>query len=276
MTRKPAGAQPGGPAAWAAEQTGPQPGGPAGAAAGPGTRGAGPGGGTGRSGRPSWRAVFFVLAAVAIVGGVAWALLDSRFFVVRSIQVTGTHLVSQADVRATAGIPLGLPLVRVNGAAAARRVEQIRQVQSARVAVQWPDQVTIVVTERTPVLAVPSGGGYQLIDEYGVAVEPAAAPGRLPLLGVPAGTPVSALRGSPAVHAAALIVAELPRPLARSLRAVQAPSATDVSLTLRSGVTIVWGGTDRAAAKARELALLMRTHARHYDVSAPGTAVTSG
>jgi len=73
-----------------------------------------------------------------------------------------------------------------------------------------------------------------------------------------------------------VVVAELPRSLARSLRAVQAPSATGVTLTLRSGVTIVWGGTDRPAAKARELALLMRTHARHYDVSAPGTAVTSG
>ena len=221
--------------------------------------------------------MFFVLAAVAIVAGVAWALLDSRFFVVRSIQVTGTHLVSQADVRAAAGIPLGLPLVRVDGAAAARRVERIRQVQSARVAVQWPDRVTIVVTEREPVLAVTSGGGYQLIDKYGVAVESAAAPpAGLPMLSVPAGTPVSALRGSPAVHAAAVVVAELPRSLARSLRAVQAPSATGVTLTLRSGVTIVWGGTDRPAAKARELALLMRTHARHYDVSAPGTAVTSG
>ncbi len=276
MTRKQAGIQPpGGPAAG---ETGPQRAWPAGdAAGGPGDGTAGPGGRTARSGRQPWRAVFFGLAAVAIVAGVAWALLDSRFFVVRNIQVTGTHLVSQADVRAAAGIRLGLPLVRVDGAAAARRVEQIRQVQSARVSTQWPDRMTISVTERTPVLAVPGAGGYQLIDKYGVAVEPAAAPpAGLPLLLVPAGTVVSALRGSPAVYAAAVIVRELPRSLARSLRAVQASSATDVSLTLRSGVTIVWGGTDRPAAKARELALLMRTHARHYDVSAPGTAVTSG
>jgi hypothetical protein len=31
-----------------------------------------------------------------------------------------------------------------------------------------------------------------------------------------------------------------------------------------------------AAEKSRELALLMRTHARSYNVSAPGTAVTGG
>jgi len=49
-----------------------------------------------------------------------------------------------------------------------------------------------------------------------------------------------------------------------------------VSLQLANGVVIVWGDSSRAAEKARELALLMRTHARLYDVSAPGTAVTQG
>jgi hypothetical protein len=49
-----------------------------------------------------------------------------------------------------------------------------------------------------------------------------------------------------------------------------------VSLQLANGVVIVWGDSSRAAEKARELTLLMRTHARRYDVSAPGTAVTEG
>ena len=61
--------------------------------------------------------------ALAIVAGVAWALLESRFFVVRGVEVTGTHLVSPATVR-SAAIPAGLPLIRVNGAAVARRVER--------------------------------------------------------------------------------------------------------------------------------------------------------
>ena len=77
----------------------------------------GPGAGGGRPGRQPWRAAFFALAAAAIVGGVAWALLDSRFFVVRSVHVTGTHLVTGAEVRSAAAIPPGLPLIRVNSAA---------------------------------------------------------------------------------------------------------------------------------------------------------------
>jgi len=47
-----------------------------------------------------------------------------------------------------------------------------------------------------------------------------------------------------------------------------------VTLRLADGVTVVWGGPDHATAKAEELAVLRRTHARYYDVSAPGTAVT--
>ena len=233
-------------------------------------------------GHQPWRAAFFALAAVAIVFGVGWALLDSRFFVVRSVAVTGTHLVTGAEVRSAAAIPPGLPLIRVNSAMIAHRIERIRQVQSAQVSRDWPDGVTITVIERTPVLAVPGGHGYQLIDKYGVVVEsssrrPPALPS-LELSAVPGSGPVSVpeLRGSPAVYAAAEVLHELPRYLARSVVSLQAPSATDVTLRLARGITIVWGGTDRAAQKSRELAVLMRTHARSYDVSAPGTAVTGG
>lgn len=247
-------------------------------AGGPG--GARPGSPEARPHTP-WRAVFFALAAVAIVAGVAWALLESRFFVVRSVQVTGTHLVTGAEVRSAAAIPPGLPLIRVNGAAVAHRVEQIRQVESARISRDWPDAITIAVTERTPALAVRSGNGYQLIDRFGVAVESASRLASLPALqlaGGPGAVPASvpALRGSPAVYAAAVVLHELPRYLARSVLSVQAPSASEVTLKLARGITVVWGGTDRPAEKARELALLMRTNARTYNVSAPGTAVTSG
>ena len=245
--------------------------GPAPAARGPRPRGHQP-----------WRAAFFAVAAVAIVFGVGWALLDSRFFVVRSVAVTGTHLVTGAEVRSAAAIPPGLPLIRVNSATIAHRIERIRQVQSARVSRDWPDGVTIAVIERTPVLAVPGGRGYQLIDKYGVVVESSSRrPPTLPSLelsAVPGSGPVSVpeLRGSPAVYAAAVVLHELPRYLARSVVSVQAPSATEVTLRLARGITIVWGGTDRAAQKSRELAVLMKTHARSYNVSAPGTAVTGG
>jgi cell division protein FtsQ len=228
-------------------------------------------------GRQPWRAAFFALMVLAIVAGVAWALLESRFFVVRGVEVTGTHLVTPAQVRGAADIPAGLPLIRVNDAAVAHRVEQLRQVQSAQVSRDWPNRVLISVTERVPALAIPSSQGYDLIDKYGVVVETVSQqPLDTPILALPGGSAQpSALRGNPAVYAAAVVVRELPRYLARSLVSVRAPSATEVTLRLSNRVSIVWGGTDRPAEKAKELAVLMRRHARSYDVSAPGTAVTS-
>jgi cell division protein FtsQ len=242
----------------------------------PGTRAPG----AGRTRRVGWKAVFFGLAAVAIVAGVAWALLGSRLLVVRSVQVTGTGpQVSRAQVLAAARIPAGLPLIRVNAAAVAQRVGGIRQVQSAQVSRNWPSTVVISVRLRTPVFAVAARGGYALVDAYGVDVRDSARrPPRLPLLQLTAGTGgaagLSSLR--PVARAGAAVLRELPPGIARRVAVVSAPTPWEVSLQLANGAVIVWGDTSRSAEKARELALLMRTHARRYDVSAPGTAVTQG
>jgi cell division protein FtsQ len=235
-----------------------------------------------------WKAAFFGLAAVAIVAGVAWALLGSRFLIVRSVQVTGTGpMVSRAQVIAAAQIRPGLPLIRVNTSAVAHRVSRIRQVQSAQVSRKWPNAVVISIRLRTPVFAVAVHGGYALVDAFGVDVRDSARrPQGLPLLnpatgingagGAGGAAGVTSLRGSPVPRAAAAVLRELPPRIARQVRVVTAATPSDVSLRLADGVVIVWGDTSRPEEKARELALLMRTHARRYDVSAPGTAVTQG
>lgn len=328
-----------------------------GAAAGrAGVQGRAAGGGPPRMG---WKAAFFGLVAVAIVAAVAWALLGSRFLIVRSVKVSGTGpLVSRAKVLAAAQIPAGLPLIRVNSAAVARRVERITQVQSARVSRQWPSTVAITIQIRSPVFVMTAPGGYALLDSFGVDVRSATRrPRGLPLLSVggsrpdwpgwaatlgvsavpgasaapsasaapgrpahrgkthsgkrhlgkprsgkprsggpaqsggpggPAGGPggpggqvgssmvSGSLRGSPQVRAAALVLRELPPWIARHVQAVWAATGSDVSVRLTSGVMIVWGDPARPGEKAKELAVLMHSHARLYDVSGPGTAMTRG
>jgi len=226
--------------------------------------------------RTAWKAVFFGLAGIAIVAGAAWALLGSRFLVVRSVQVTiSGRLVSRGQVVAAARIPHGLPLIRVNTPVIARRVEQIPQVQSAEVSKNWPSTIVIKVQSRTPVFVRAVPGGYDVIDRFGVTVRQLAQrPAGLPLLS-PA--PGGAAAVSPAtVNAAAAVLRELPRGVARQVGEVTAADASDVSVRLTNGVVIVWGDTRGAARKAQELTLLMRRHARLYDVSAPGTAATRG
>jgi cell division protein FtsQ len=221
----------------------------------------------------------------AIIGGVGYALLGNRLFVVRSIAVTGTHLVTQAQVRAAADVPIGTPLLRVDSAAVERRVAGIRQVASVTVTKDWPDHLVIAVTERVPAVAVlMSGGGYDLVDPDGVIVRwTKSKPAALPLLRTSLAG--GALRGDPGVAATAVVLAELRPWLASSVTAVsvtqeltgvgsQLRESEVVTLFLRDGKTVRWGGADRAALKNREVAILIRQSARYIDVSAPGIAVT--
>jgi cell division protein FtsQ len=226
-----------------------------------------------------WRTAFFGLAIVGIVAGVAWALLGSSLLVVRSVVVTGTHLVPASQVEAAAAIPAGEPMIRVGTGAAARRVGAITQVQSAQVTKSWPDRIVITVRERTPALAVAvpasvsASGGYDLVDASGVIVRWArTVPRGMPWYATTADP--AALRGDPALAASVTVLHQVPAWVSGSVTEVYASSPQAVTLRLTSGVTIVWGSTGRAPVKARELAILMRTHARFYDVSAPGSAVT--
>jgi cell division protein FtsQ len=235
--------------------------------------------------RAPWRAAFFVLAGVGIVAGVAWALLGSRLFVVRSVTVTGEHLVTSAQVVTAADVPLGTSLIGVDAGQVARRVEGIRQVASVTVSKDWPDHLAITVRERVPVVAVRmAGGGYDLVDPSGVLVLwSRTQPARLPLYQTAVNG--GALRGNPELATAAAVLAELSPALSKQVAEVSASQvqagpggapgeANQVLLGMRDGKTVLWGGTDYAAQKNRELAVLLSGGAHYIDVSAPGTVVT--
>jgi cell division protein FtsQ len=204
--------------------------------------------------RIPWRTRFFALAGVAVIGGAAWLLLGDRVFVVRSVTVTGVHLVSASQVIAAADVPLGTPLSRVNAGAVTQRVETIRQVASATVTLDWPDHVAIAVTERVPVITTSLSG--------------------------------AALRADPGVAAVSAVLAELAPALAPTVSSVsvaQVPTGSDggsvaesqqVTLSMKGGKTIVWGDPGNAAAKNRELEILLRSGVSYVNVSAPGTVVT--
>jgi cell division protein FtsQ len=225
-------------------------------------------------GHRGWRVAFFAIAAVGVVGAAAWILFGSPLLAVRSVTVSGTHLVPRSEVLASSGVQLGTPLIRVNTALAAARIGQITQVRSVQVTRSWPNRLVIVVQERTPVLVLPAyGGGYDLADAHGVVLQRVARrPAGLPLY--PTVAPEGALRGDPDLTAAAAVLGELPAQLRRSVISVTAPHPDQVTLRLAGGVTVLWGDTGRAAIKVRELAVLRRSHLRYYDVSAPESVAT--
>jgi len=222
--------------------------------------------------RRGWRAAFFALAAAGIVAAAVWVLFASPLLVVRSVTVSGTRLVPRSKVLAVSGVVPGTPLIRVNTARAAARIEQITQVRSVQVTRSWPNRLVIVVQERTPVLVLPAygGGGYDLADAHGVVLQRVARrPAGLPLY--PTVAPEGALRGDPDLTAATAVLGELPAQLRHSVKSITAPHPDQVTLRLAGGVTVLWGDTGRPGIKARELAVLMRSHSRYYDVSGLGS-----
>jgi cell division protein FtsQ len=263
----------------AAEHVRVAPGGrPAGGRGGPGRwRGAAPRG-RGRRRPARWRAAFFALAGVAVVVGAAWALLGNRVFVIRSVTVTGTHLLAPAQVIDAADVPLGTPLLNVDAGSVTRRVEGLQDVASATVTEDWPDHLAITVTERVPVMVVRmASGGYDLVDRAGVIVRYAKArPAALPLLETTLAG--GALRGDPSVTTAADVLGELQPWLATQVAVVSAAPAPvgpqQVTLDLRDGKTVQWGSSGNAAQKNRELAILLNGQVHDVNVSSPGTVVT--
>src|SRR5205823_2565299 len=95
-------------------------------------------------------------------------------FTVRSVQVTGETYLTEADVRALAGLDRPVDFVRVDLRRAAARVR--REPRIARVAItrEFPRRIVIAVVERKPVVLVRAGRMLE-VDRTGVILGPLAA-----------------------------------------------------------------------------------------------------
>jgi cell division protein FtsQ len=208
-------------------------------------------------------AVVVVLLVVA-----AWAAAFTGAMGVRTVTVRGAGSVPVGTIEAAAAIPPGQPLLRLDTGAISRRVGAIPGIQHARVTRSWPNTVRIDVVERTPVAVVPRGALY-LVDAEGVLFQQVAA--------VPPGLPKLVVKNpgaaDPATRAALVVIGSLSAPLRTAVQVVEAPTPDSVTLGLRDGRTVIWGGATDSPAKARALGPLLTRPGDTYDVSTPTVAV---
>ena len=231
--------------------------------------------GRARRGRCEDRAVsrkHAALAAATVVvlaGAAVWLAAFTGVLGVRTVAVRGASAVSADTILAAAAVTPGTPLIRLDSAGISRRVGRIPGVQHARVSRSWPNTVRIDVVERTPLAVIPRGSAFALVDSDGVLFQQvSAAPPGLPRLVVahPGGT-------DPAMRAALVVIGSLSPELRRSVQVVEAPTPDSVTLGLRDGRTVIWGGSGDSAAKARTLGPLLTRPGSSYDVSTPTVAV---
>lgn len=207
--------------------------------------------------RGSW--TLALLAPLVLLG---WVVVASPLLAVQKVVVVGERRLSVAAITAVAGVPSGTPLARVDTGAVAARIRALAPVASVTVSRGWPHELRVKIVERVPVVAVTRGSSVVLLDYSAaeVATVPVAPHGVFPLSA-----------GSDAATRAALsVLHELPRGIAGRLRSLAAPSPEQVTLILRDGRQILWGGPVDSGSKAAAVLALMRMPGRVFDVSSPG------
>ena len=212
---------------------------------------------------------WLVPAAVLLVAAVVvWAVGFSSLLGVSTISVTGNKLLSIEQIRDAAGIRNGTPLVRVDTAAAERRIEALPAVRSARVSTSYPSSVSITVVERVGVGYRNTAAGIVIVDGDDVPFRQVSSAPRLPLL-VEAGN-------DDADRAIATVASALSPGVIRLVAKISAPTSESVTLSLSDGRTVLWGGTDHSVDKGRLLNVLVKQPGTYFDISDPGTVISRG
>ncbi|MGW2699473.1 cell division protein FtsQ/DivIB [Streptomyces sp. NPDC001340] len=230
--------------------------------------------------------VILAVALVLLGAGSAWVLYGSSWMRVQRVSVSGTRVLTPADVREAASVPVGDPLISVDtDAIAARLRRKLPRIDTVDVVRSWPHGIGLKVVERTPVLLVRKAGNFVEVDEEGVRFATVSqAPKGVPTLELTASRKDS---GSASfrrfgtdrlVREAVQVGGDLPAAVARGTRTVQVRSYDDISLELGDGRTVAWGSGENGRAKARALTALMKAApgARHFDVSVPTAPASSG
>jgi cell division protein FtsQ len=208
-----------------------------------------------------------------VVGGLVYLLGFSPVFDVRAVEVTGASPETLPAVQQAAAVPADTSLLWLSTDDVDARVAAIPRVASVDVRRSLPGTVTVAVTEREPVLAVPLPTGVGLLDGTGFVYRTLPAPpAGVPRLVLPPG--VAASPTDPATVAAVRVLQALPTALRGQVTELRADSAYDVSFTL-GGRTVRWGADTEDERKAAVLGPLLTRPGSVYDVSTPDLPVVS-
>jgi cell division protein FtsQ len=229
---------------------------------------------------PRRRTIIILVVALVLLGaGSVWLLYGSQWLRVERVSVSGTRVLTPAQVREAADVPAGSPLISVDTDAIEARLRQkLPRIDAVDVVRSWPHEIGLKVTERTPVLLVQKGRNFVEVDKKGVRFATVSeAPKGVPALKLTlsrSGSRAASLRRfdeTRLVREAVRVAGALPAAVARDARSVEVRSYDDISLELGDGRTIGWGSGENGADKARTLTALMKAApgARHFDVSVP-------
>lgn len=204
-------------------------------------------------------------AAVLVLALLAWLIAFSSVFGARTVTVKGAHALTATEVRTAAKIDRGTPLVRLDKAGVALRVEALPGIASVRVDTSFPSTVIITVTERVAIGYVKSGNRYALVDKTGDQFRTVTpAPAGLPLFVVPSGVDSRTTGGAVATVASALSAS-----LRAKVSSIQALDPNSITLLLTDQRVVRWGTAANSVEKAHILPTLLGQPGTQFDVTDP-------
>ena len=194
-----------------------------------------------------------------------------------TVQVDGVTTLPADQVRETAGIEPGTPLLRVDVDAARERVARLPQVASVEVTRGWPRTVVVTVVERVPIAIVGKPGRRSLVDAEGVLFDTVTGepPAGVVPLEVAAPGP-----GDPATAAALGRDRGAPADIRRRGHLRGGDDGGGRLADPRRRTLVRWGGPEKSGEKATALAALLEQladgdlePAATIDVSTPEAVV---
>jgi cell division protein FtsQ len=229
------------------------------------------------------RRLRWVVGAASVVGlvVVVIAVLHTPLFSARVVSVAGVHPhTSAAAIETAAGLTGHPPLISVDPAATAAKVERLPFIATAQVHRHWPDGVTVTVTERVPTVVMGGpGNSWSVLDDHGRTLEvvPTRPPGLVVMTVNTAEGPLHPAAVGDTLPGASSFALAVSRSLppafsGQVLSITEAPNAT-VSLWLNSRITVLLGTNSDLRAKYEDVAAVIAHASLHgataIDVSVP-------
>lgn len=115
------------------------------------------------------------LASVLVVGAAVWAVF-SPWLSVSQVNTSGVEVSTTHSVLAEQRVVAGTPMILIDPSHVRQTLLEDPWVAEATVRREWPDEVTVEVTERAPVAWVQTGGGWTRRAIDGVAVPSGSEP----------------------------------------------------------------------------------------------------
>lgn len=215
--------------------------------------------------------------ALVLVLALAWLVFLSPVFRLAQdrVELSGQGtVIAPGAVEDVVADELGTPLTVMDTVGLRNRILDVAGVRDVAVTRIWPNGLTIELTAREPVAAVPDGKRFTLRDDLGDVVGRAEkVPKGLPVIEIPTGGDTARI-----LEAAIFMLNAIPADLHKEIKSVSASTPDAVAMELRDGATVLWGSQADADLKVRVFEVLRSAKetkgSKVFDVSAPNAPIT--